>query len=227
MSERLYPLVPAIYRIRDLAEGEPLRALLGVVEEEFLALERDVEGLYDNWFIETCDEWVAPYIGDLLAVRRVHGEHLPAPGHRARVANTLRYRRRKGLPSVLGFAAQDATGWRARVVEFFAHLGATQHMQHPRPGRGGCADLRRSGGVGRAGGAWDGTAHSCDLRVVGPGRGGASGGRYNLGQVGLFLWRLSAYPVEGGSARRVRPGGYTFHSLGVDTPLLNLPQTGS
>ncbi|HEX2090824.1 MAG TPA: hypothetical protein VHG28_00425, partial [Longimicrobiaceae bacterium] len=35
----------------------------------------------------------------------------------------------------------------------------------------------------------------------------------------------SAYPVESGSARQVRPGGYTFHSLGVDTPLFNLPET--
>ena len=53
MSERLYPLVPAVYRIRDIAEGEPLRALIGVMEEEFRALQLDVQGLYDNWFVET------------------------------------------------------------------------------------------------------------------------------------------------------------------------------
>jgi len=29
-------------------------------------LEQDMEDLYDNWFIETCDAWVVPYIGDLL-----------------------------------------------------------------------------------------------------------------------------------------------------------------
>src|SRR3712207_8877629 len=48
-------LLPAIHRIQDLAEGEPLRALLAVIESEFRKLEADVAGLYDNWFIETCE----------------------------------------------------------------------------------------------------------------------------------------------------------------------------
>lgn len=63
MSDRLYQLLPAIYRLRDAAEGEPLRALLAVVEEEFNLLEADIDRLYDNWFIETCDEWVVAYLG--------------------------------------------------------------------------------------------------------------------------------------------------------------------
>ena len=40
--ERLYDLLPAIYRIRDAEEGEVLRALLGVIEEEMQALEQDM-----------------------------------------------------------------------------------------------------------------------------------------------------------------------------------------
>jgi hypothetical protein len=70
--ERLYDLLPAIYRIRDAEEGEVLRALLSVIEEEMQALEQDIARLYEDLFIETCDEWVIPYIGDLLGVHDVH-----------------------------------------------------------------------------------------------------------------------------------------------------------
>ena len=50
-------------------DGDQLRALLAIVEEQLDLLEADVERLYDDWFIETCQEWVVPYIGDLLGVR--------------------------------------------------------------------------------------------------------------------------------------------------------------
>jgi hypothetical protein len=66
--ERLYNLLPAIYRIRDAHRGEPLRAFLAIIEAELQRLERDMDGLYDNWFIETCDEWVVPYICYVIGV---------------------------------------------------------------------------------------------------------------------------------------------------------------
>ncbi|HEX7240556.1 MAG TPA: hypothetical protein VF263_09835, partial [Longimicrobiaceae bacterium] len=193
--------------------------------EEFRALQLDVQGLYDNWFVETCDEWVVPYMGDLLGVKGVYGEDTRVPSHRAWVANTLRYRRRKGLASVLARAVQDATGWRTRAVEFFERLAATQHVRHPRPAHGGTVDLRRAARAERTDTPWDTFAHTVDVRTAGSGGGSAPGGRYNLGQVGLFLWRLGAYPAEGASARRVGEGRYTFHPFGIDTPLFNPPET--
>ena len=56
MTERLYNLLPAIYRQRDLLQGEPLRALCAVMEQEFNVLEEDIAQLYDNLFVETSDE---------------------------------------------------------------------------------------------------------------------------------------------------------------------------
>src|SRR3954447_7597061 len=70
--ERLYGLLPSIYRQRDLDEGEPLRALLAVIEGELTRIETDIDELYDNWFIETCEEWAVPYIGDLLDIGGLH-----------------------------------------------------------------------------------------------------------------------------------------------------------
>ena len=75
-QERLYGLLPAIYRLRDAAEGEPLRALLAVIGDELGLVDDDISRLYDNWFIETCEEWLVPYVGDLVGYRPV-----PEAGH--------------------------------------------------------------------------------------------------------------------------------------------------
>jgi hypothetical protein len=137
-GETLYNLLPAVYRTRDVAQGEPLRALLGIIEREVSRVERNIDQLYDNWFIETCDEWVVPYIGDLLGVRTLHPVFRSATGQlpfsqRAYVANTLGLRRRKGTRSMLEKLAEDVTGWPALAVEFFQLLGTTQNLNHQRP----------------------------------------------------------------------------------------------
>ena len=118
-ADRLYDLLPATYRIRDAAQGEQLRALLAIASDEFAAVEADIRGLYENWFIETSDEWVVPYIGDLLGVRGLNTLQNTSFSQRAYVANTLYYRRRKGTAHVLETLAKDVTGWPAQAVEFF------------------------------------------------------------------------------------------------------------
>ena len=69
----LFELLPTVHRLRDIAHGDQLRALLNVVGREAQLVEDDITRLYDNWFIETCDEWVVPYIADLLGeIGRAH-----------------------------------------------------------------------------------------------------------------------------------------------------------
>ena len=101
-TERLYELLPALYRIRDMEQGEPLKALLSVIAEQVAVLEEDLDQLYDDQFIETCAEWVVPYIGDLVGTRGLFAlANVKKLSQRAQVANTLAYRRRKGTASVL------------------------------------------------------------------------------------------------------------------------------
>src|SRR5215213_2198375 len=71
-SDRLYELLPVIYRLRDAERGYPLRALLGVIAEQVNLVEDDIHQLYENWFIETCQDWVVPYIGELIGYQLVH-----------------------------------------------------------------------------------------------------------------------------------------------------------
>ena len=62
-TNRLYELLPVIYRQRDHEHGEPLKALLKVMSEQLDLVEGDISQLYDNWFIETREDSVVPYIG--------------------------------------------------------------------------------------------------------------------------------------------------------------------
>src|ERR1700730_3536765 len=129
-AERLYSLLPAVYRLHDEQQGGPLRALMSLIAQEFEALEENVEQLYDDQFIETCEDWVAPYIGDLIGYRPLHGVFPAVASPRAEVANTIGYRRRKGTAAMLEQLARDVTGWPARTVEFFEQLATTQYMNH-------------------------------------------------------------------------------------------------
>lgn len=222
--ERLYELLPSIYRIRDVEQGEPLKALIAVIAEQAGFMEADIARLYDNWFIETCDEWVIPYIGDLLGVRGLHSVGTEAAfSQRARVANILRYRRRKGTATVLEQLAFDSTGWRARALEFFELLGTTQYYNHIRLHNQRTPDLRRTNELELLDTPFDTIAHTVDVRRIAIGR-----GRHNIPNIGLFLWRLQSYPVTRGTARAVASppdSRYTFNPLGYDESLFNEPQT--
>lgn len=222
VTDRLYQLLPAIYRLRDAEHGQGLRALMRVLETELVALEQDVEGLYDNWFIETCDEWVVPYIGDLLKVPGLHTGGVGSFSLRAYVANVLAYRRRKGTATVLEQMASDVSGWRARAVEFGRLLAASQSLNHVRRAHATYTSVRDADALALLNGAFDNAAHSIDVRHADSGR-----GRHNIPNIGIFLWRLQSYELE-----RVTPcahaapghGRYTFNPIGLSLPLFNNPQ---
>jgi hypothetical protein len=223
-AEQLFQLLPAVMRRRDVEHGEPLKALVTVLAEAGALVDGDIEGLYENWFIETCDEWVVPYIGDLLGVRGLHALTGRATiNQRARVANTIAYRRRKGTISMLEALARDTTGWNARAVEFFQHLSTTQNLNHVRLDRPATVDLRKADALELLDGPFDAFSHTADIRPV------ASGAaRHGIANIGLFLWRLQSYFLPFSTARAVTSppdGRYRFDALGADSALFNRPRT--
>lgn len=226
--ERLYNLIPAIYRIRDETQGGSLRALLGVIEQELEIVETDIANLYENWFIETCDEWVVPYIGDLLAVT-LYTEQTRTYGRerRAYVANTLAYRNRKGTAPVLEQLIADITGWRSRVVEFFKLVSTTQNLNNLQTNNV-FADIRQPRQIDAIGTPFEeAVAHTVEIRNI-----SNQSGKYNIANIGIFLWRLKSYPIQRVTARQIKFTDtksqgrcYTFNALGIDIPLFNQPQT--
>ncbi len=223
-ADRLYDLLPALYRLRDAEQGEPLRALIGALAQQFAALEENIEQLYDDQFIETCADWVAPYIGDLIGYRPLHGVSPAIASPRAEVANTIAFRRRKGTALMLEELAQSVTDWPAHAVEFFTVLATTQYMKHLRRDALASANLRDAGAMLRHDSAFTRVAHTVEVR-----RPESAGGRYNIPNVGIFLWRLlalrlSAVPLtpdaSDASGRRFR-----VNPLGADLRLFRRART--
>jgi hypothetical protein len=222
-ARTLYELLPAVYRLRDDGQGKPLFELMTLIARELGAIEESLDQLYDDQFIETCSEWVAPYIGDLVGYRPLQALAGRVSSSQAEVANTIAFRRRKGTALMLEQLARDVTGWPARAVEFFEQLATTQYMNHVRPHALATAALGSQPTMLRLGRPFQTVAHTADVRTP------RSGGRYNIPNVGIFLWRLQAFrltavplvadPVDT-TGRRFR-----LNPLGADLRLFRLPRT--
>ncbi len=259
MSLELFNLMPAVYRIRDIAIAEsqqlltaselgelatlqgappplslddqfrldeltakaqrgPLHSLLLVLQEQLEVLAEDLDQLYDDQFIETCAPWVIPYIGDLIGYQSVKGIAPAVDDPRAEVAETISQRRRKGTVLVMEQLARDMTAWGAHAIELFQVLADTQYMNHLRPWNHYAPDLRcwKTGLYIETG--FDRTAHKVDVRRIETRR-----GRYNIPNIGIFLWSLTSCSVTSDQAAisTASPQYLRFSSLGMDIPLFH------
>ncbi|HYN86378.1 MAG TPA: hypothetical protein VER32_14105 [Pyrinomonadaceae bacterium] len=203
----LYARLPEIYRTKDAELPAPfqLRAYLALVEQAFGHIHRNVEELYHDLFIETCADWVVPYIGDLLGTSHLSGDPWTL---RADVADTIALRRRKGTLGAIELLAYNLTRWGAHCVELRENLVWNQHLNHQRPDegglppyglptvkrqtvmRGGTVTLRDPAMLALRGTPFDPFAYTADVKPPTPG-----GVRYNLPNLAIFLWRLAAYRV--------------------------------
>lgn len=237
VTNRLYQLLPVIYRQRDHEHGEPLKALLQVMSEQLDLVEGDISQLYDNWFIETCEDWAVPYIGELIGYDVLHEGGEIASSDMARdsdrnslliprteVANTIRYRRRKGTLALLELLAGSVAGWASRAVEFHPLLHKNQAINHVQLKRGQSIDLHRSVNLQQLDSPFCSNAHGVDVHQINSVH---KQGRYNCSSVGLFIWRLNAYSLTRAPAyckEAVNPACFTFSALGNDAPLFVNPK---
>jgi hypothetical protein len=235
-QDKLWNLLPAIYRTLDTdkfnANG-PLREMVNRIGAQAAVLRRTIDRLWEDQSIETCDDWVIAYIGDLLATNLVAS--LDARGQRIDVAKTIYYRRRKGTLGVLEEIAADITGWNARVVEFFRRMGRTRHNFDPEIGgpsallleeglagrwtdslAGGWANLRNAYGALKSQTAFDEFSHVADFR-----HGVDKAGWHNIPHLGVFLWRLYSFALDQTTpvAAIDCPGQYAFDPTGREIPL--------
>jgi len=233
-SDRLYRLLPAAYRPGDAnaAGGPPasdsdasLRSLIEIIADQVAVLEEELEQLYDNQFVETAAPWVLPYIGDLLGIHGLDfagGREGFAP--RAEVANTIAYRRRKGTAAMLEQLARDIMQRPAAAVEFWSRLVCTQHVNHMRLTNCAWAGLRDALSLEFIGTPFEKAVRTVEVRRIEPGL-----GRWNIPNVGLFVWRLQDFsrtrsplvPATEISDNR----HYRLHPLGFDMALCAVPDT--
>ncbi len=161
-TERLYARLPANYRAYDVEQGLPLQALLRVIGEQASNIRHDLDDLWDNFFIETCDEWVVPYIGALLGTQLLASP--VGQSDRLDVRNTVLWRRTKGTPRMLRDLAAAITEWPADLAEFFKTLGWSQNMNHLRLNAPLTPDLRDPYRLSLLGTAADTIAHAADFK---------------------------------------------------------------
>ena len=240
----LYERLPEIYRIRDMEQDPPgqLKSYLALVERVFGDLHENIESLYDDLFIESCDDWVIPYIGDLLGTTHLKGDPWTL---RADVADTIALRRSKGTLSSIERLTYDLTKWGVHCVELRDRLVWSQHLNHLRPdvgdditigiphasrftpAKGGMVTIRDPAMLSLIDSPFDPFSHIPDLKP--PAFGNI---RYNLPNLGIFLWRLEDYrvpmsqPVFRGktSIGSVKVVRFDVHPSGIPTRLFNTYQ---
>jgi hypothetical protein len=237
-ADRLYALLPAVYREQDASNGFPLRGLTSIIGGQLDLLEQDVAQLWSDLFIETCRNWVIPYIGDLVSNNLLFdggrgsttanglfpdltGPDLRPPvaiRTRADVAKTIYYRRRKGTLPMLEELARDVTGWPAHAVEFFELLGWTQHLEHYRP-QACWFDVRSHERNERVDGPFDEASHSVDVAPI-----SNFDGWHSIKNIGFFLWRLVPNRLLVDAGTTALPWGFTFSPLGNPAPLFTHPR---
>ena len=216
----IYALLPSVIRQQDqLQGGAALQALVGVIAQQAQVLDAALDQQYDDQFIETCALWVVPYIGDLIGFTPLRP---PGPGQpsatRAEVADTIGYRRRKGTLATLEQLCSDVTGWPGLAVEYFTRMSTTQYVRNHLRLENATVDVHSPMTAADIGSAFDLPPRTLDVRRIDTGR-----GRYNVPNIGLFVWRLACYSVTGHPVYQVGTNKYTFDPFGGDIPLVNPP----
>ncbi len=226
-TEKLWETIPSIYRHEDGLADEPgvLRAIVQVIARQAAILRRSQDALWDDQFIELCNEWAVPYIGDLVATRLLSENN--KRGRRIDVAKTIYYRRRKGTPRILEELIYDISGWEGKLVEQFQKLARSRHGLDAKPqtlaGKysgtlpGGWADLRNQRVGDLTNGPFEEFFHTPDMRQhLG------LHGRYSIPKLAFYLYRLKPYqainvtPFSFGDGLR-----FSFDPSGRDIPLFS------
>jgi hypothetical protein len=230
-DDTLYNLLPAVYRMRDAQQpGLPLRNLLRAIAGQVDELAADAGQLYDNWFIETCEDDLVPYFAGLVGLSLGPPQPTSADAarsgidaiwRRAQVADAIADRSRKGSFSVLEQLAIQATGWPARAIELRRMALATQSVRMPDIGRRPLIDLADADVLALLTTPLSDAAPLSDVRRLSSHR---TPGTADPSAVAVWLWRLVADRVSRAPAASAgEEHRYTFDQLGRDLPLAVIP----
>ena len=191
----------------------PLQSLIEILAEQVEVLQDSLVQGYNDLFIETCADWVVPYIAELVGLKGL--VDVPSAGYtvRAAVADAIQNRRAKGTVPALEAIAREVTDWDANVVEYFQVLATTQFMNHIRPTNLSVADIR-SADHAMLNTPFDSYARTAEMRNI-----ETRLGKYNIPNIGIFLWRLQQQKIEAAPAFVVDGDRFCFDPLGKSVPL--------
>jgi hypothetical protein len=205
-EDLLYRLLPELYRSRD-SVGD-LRRFMAVFGHEVARIRANLDSLWRDFYIDSCQDWVIPYIADLVDTGILFNE---GARNRADVKNTMKWRRQKGTLAGLEDIASEITGWGARGVEMMTRIVRTQNLNHLRPQALHTLDFSNGSRLSRLRTPFDLASHNLDIR---PSDSGV--GLYQVAGVALSEWTIPSQPWSGTDPFRAATGRYFFHPLGRD-----------
>ena len=241
----LEQLIPAVYRTRDAERNGPLSELLQVLSEQVRIVDSNIEQLYNDLFVETCQPWVVPYHGELVGLQPT----ATPPSSRARLSQTLlnprrevadaiHFEGRKGTLAVLEEIAAATANWPARAVEYYAQVSTFQSSHHPDPAMAGTVRVTgNTDELNQIGTPFNSAPHLIDARVTAQGsvRTFDNRGLFHPSHIGLQIWRLGLYQLSLAETRCVCARSvatddgekelrvHTFDSFGLESQLAIKP----
>jgi hypothetical protein len=143
IAERLFDLLPGLYRTKDILFREaeaprPLEGFLQVLAYELARLAEAIEAHDDDHFVERASPEALALLAELYGIELLGTD---VRINRALLARGVGWRRRKGTPATLAEMLSITTGWAVDVHEGFPSVMITQDARHVVPSRGLITDL--------------------------------------------------------------------------------------
>ncbi|MBI4650390.1 hypothetical protein HY745_03710, partial [Candidatus Desantisbacteria bacterium] len=177
-AKNLFTLLPQLYQIYDKNDGS-LKDFMEALGETLDDMEQNISELYSDSFIESCHEWVIPYIGKLIGARLIESG---GSGIRQEVLKTIHWRKQKGtLPSIEDIA-KGITGRGVLASEFFEQIGWSQNLNHIKMDHLYSPLLTDHKALFNLGSADNKILHTIDIRNLCGGK-----GWFQIKNIGLFM----------------------------------------
>jgi hypothetical protein len=212
-AERLYQLLPGVYRARDV-DGE-LRAFVALFADELLRIRAGLDQQLRDHFVDSCQDWVIPYLADLVGTTVLSAD---ASRNRTDVKNTIRWRRMKGTLRGLEDLAAGVSGRGAHASEMLRRVVWVQNLAHLQPQAHFALDLRNRSAVAAINTPFSQTRLVHDLRPTAH-RGGDAIGIARARAVVIYTWPIQSFPIRDVVPTAVGGGRYRFSPAGFDQPL--------
>lgn len=199
-EQYLYSLLPAIYKEYDSnKENNVLQEFLKIIASQAAVIRKDIDGLLNNFFINSSEEWVIPYIADLIAAKVVPNSSLNS---RLEVQNTIRWRKLKGTQTGLVDLLRNTINRNAKVKEAFRYCSSSSHLAYissdivvNKPHN--FVDLHDQNTLSNIDTENDSTPHTIDVRQP-----TQTNGWYNIKNILLFMPQLNTYHISHVQAER-------------------------
>lgn len=223
VAKLLYDAIPSLYKLEDEKakrrnppDPAELEEFVSIFAAPLAIVRQSIEELYGDLFIDSAQDWVLPYLAQMVGTRLVFPD---ASSNRRDIRATIHWRRRKGTPSMVEDLGNELTGQLVVTQEGWKRIQMTQDLNLLRMER--TVPLIRSATIAeQSQGPLDSLYHAVDGRLI-----SQHTGRYHPKHLVHWVHSTLLFPVIEGTPADLRDPAtgpdlrFAFHPLGLDMPL--------